>query len=203
MSWQWTKSHYAMLFCMSAIAVFASFALPTSRMGATPLVSSTGCNFRNGEEALAADISEMFLQVELHEADRKYHRFVWSQSPSDPVVFFEFCRVVFCILPIWQVVCSKPWTRSSRMKTMRTPSKRSMTTSMWTICFHPSHQMKLHREPKASCSKSQSEERSMQVGEQLSVRALSPFQNQTEPIAVPSSSQIAIRPQLSSTRRSE
>ncbi|XP_065185823.1 uncharacterized protein LOC135816555 [Sycon ciliatum] len=45
--------------------------------------------------ALAADISEMFLQVELRETDRKYHRFMWSESPQDPVVFFEFCRVVF------------------------------------------------------------------------------------------------------------
>ncbi|XP_065185956.1 uncharacterized protein LOC135816784 [Sycon ciliatum] len=45
--------------------------------------------------ALTADISEMFLQVELRDNDRKYHRFVWSESPHHPLVFFEFCRVVF------------------------------------------------------------------------------------------------------------
>lgn len=52
--------------------------------------------FCHQQIALAADISEMFLQVKLCETDRKYHRFMWSESPQDPVVFFfEFCRVVF------------------------------------------------------------------------------------------------------------
>ena len=45
--------------------------------------------------AVAADVSEMFLQVSLREADRRYHRFLWSKSPNDPAVVYEFCRVVF------------------------------------------------------------------------------------------------------------
>ena len=47
--------------------------------------------------ALAADISEMFLQVQLRDSDRRYHRFVWSKAPEDPLQVFEFCRVVFGI----------------------------------------------------------------------------------------------------------
>ena len=43
--------------------------------------------------ALMADISEMFLQVELAERDRRYHRFLWEVDGRAKV--FEFQRVCF------------------------------------------------------------------------------------------------------------
>ena len=46
--------------------------------------------------ALAADISEMFLQVGLRQADRKFHRFVWQEEPKElEETVFEFKRLVF------------------------------------------------------------------------------------------------------------
>ena len=52
-------------------------------------------HFSNHRIALAADISEIFLRVEPQERDQPYHRFMWRESPQDPTVFFQFCRVVF------------------------------------------------------------------------------------------------------------
>ena len=34
--------------------------------------------------AVAADITEMFLQVSLKPSDRKFHRFLWKESPDSP-----------------------------------------------------------------------------------------------------------------------
>ena len=45
--------------------------------------------------ALAADISEMFLQVKLRPEDRRYHRFLWKKDGN--LVVFEFLRIVFGI----------------------------------------------------------------------------------------------------------
>ncbi|XP_065195851.1 uncharacterized protein LOC135827251 [Sycon ciliatum] len=45
--------------------------------------------------ALAADISEMFLQVRLRPEDRCYHRFLWEKDGN--LVAFEFLRLVFGI----------------------------------------------------------------------------------------------------------
>ena len=47
--------------------------------------------------ALVADITEMFLQVALRPADRKYHRFLWRDSATSATQVLEFCRVVFGI----------------------------------------------------------------------------------------------------------
>ena len=53
-------------------------------------------NFRKHEIALVCDISEMYLQIELFEADRRLHRFLWRnlESDRDPDVY-EFQRLVF------------------------------------------------------------------------------------------------------------
>ena len=53
--------------------------------------------FRRAPVAFSADVSQMFLQVELSEKVRPYHRFLWrdlhrSQEPE----VYEFLR-----LPIW------------------------------------------------------------------------------------------------------
>ena len=52
--------------------------------------------FRRAPVALSADISEMFLQVELQEKDCLYHRFLWrdfdtSRAPD----VYEFQRLLF------------------------------------------------------------------------------------------------------------
>ena len=45
--------------------------------------------------ALVGDISEMFLQIQLQDSDRKYHRFLWRTAPDKEPDVFEFGRVVF------------------------------------------------------------------------------------------------------------
>ena len=45
--------------------------------------------------ALVGDVSEMFLQVGLEKADRRYHRLVWRASDLEPVRTYEFNCVVF------------------------------------------------------------------------------------------------------------
>lgn len=52
--------------------------------------------FRRAPVALSGDISEMFLQVGLHEEDRRYHRFLWRDldSTKDPD-HYEFQRLLF------------------------------------------------------------------------------------------------------------
>ena len=45
--------------------------------------------------ALVGDISEMFLQVGLHEQDRRYHRLLWRPNKDSVVQTYEFNRVVF------------------------------------------------------------------------------------------------------------
>lgn len=52
--------------------------------------------FRRAPVALSADISEMFLQVELQEKDRPYHQFLWRDfdTSREPDVY-EFQRPLF------------------------------------------------------------------------------------------------------------
>jgi len=52
--------------------------------------------FRQVPVALSADISEMFLQVELQDKDRPYHRFLWRdfETSRDPDIY-EFTRLLF------------------------------------------------------------------------------------------------------------
>ena len=52
--------------------------------------------FRRAPVALSADISEMFLQVELQNKDRQYHRFLWRDfdTSRDPDIY-EFTRLLF------------------------------------------------------------------------------------------------------------
>ena len=53
-------------------------------------------HFRRAPVALSADISEMFLQVELQDKDRPYHRFLWRafDTSREPDVY-EFQRLLF------------------------------------------------------------------------------------------------------------
>ena len=45
--------------------------------------------------SLVGDISEMFLQVGIKHEDRRYHRFLWREEPTDEIKIYEFNRVVF------------------------------------------------------------------------------------------------------------
>ncbi|XP_078355671.1 uncharacterized protein LOC144640376 [Oculina patagonica] len=52
--------------------------------------------FRRAPVALSADISEMFLQVELQDKDRPYHRFLWRDfDTSREPETYEFQRLLF------------------------------------------------------------------------------------------------------------
>ena len=52
--------------------------------------------FRRAPVTLSADISEMFLQVDLQEKDRPYHRFLWRDcDPSRELEVYEFRRLLF------------------------------------------------------------------------------------------------------------
>ena len=45
--------------------------------------------------ALVGDISEMFLQIQLRQQDRKYHRFLWRHDPQHEPKVYQFNRIVF------------------------------------------------------------------------------------------------------------
>jgi len=52
--------------------------------------------FRKKRVALVCDIAEMYLQVEMNAADRKYFRFLWRDADSSkPPDIYEFSRLVF------------------------------------------------------------------------------------------------------------
>ena len=43
------------------------------------------------------DVSKMYRAVGLAEEDRDYHRFLWTQKPTDPVIDYQMTRVTFGI----------------------------------------------------------------------------------------------------------
>ena len=52
--------------------------------------------FRAKPVAIVADVAEMYLQIELCETDRKYHRFLWrDMNTSQRPTVYEYQRVVF------------------------------------------------------------------------------------------------------------
>jgi hypothetical protein len=52
--------------------------------------------FRKNPVALVCDIAEMYLQVEIAPADRKYFRFLWRDTNANkPPDIYEFSRIVF------------------------------------------------------------------------------------------------------------
>ena len=51
--------------------------------------------FRRHPVAVACDVSEMYLQVELRAEDRPFHRFLWRKTIEDAPTEYEFQRLVF------------------------------------------------------------------------------------------------------------
>lgn len=51
--------------------------------------------FRSYRVALVADVSRMYRAVRLTDTDRDYHRFVWRESPKDPLKDYRMTRVTF------------------------------------------------------------------------------------------------------------
>ena len=58
-------------------------------------LSDTLLKFRSYPVALNADISKMYREVQLSEADKDLHRFVWREDPSSPVKDYRMTRVTF------------------------------------------------------------------------------------------------------------
>ena len=53
--------------------------------------------FRRYPYVLTTDVSKMYRAVGLAEEDRDYHRFLWRQNPTDPVIDYRMTRVTFGI----------------------------------------------------------------------------------------------------------
>ena len=52
--------------------------------------------FHSKPISLASDISEIYLQIKMHEPDRKYHHFLWRDLDQSKVsVSYEFSSLVF------------------------------------------------------------------------------------------------------------
>ena len=51
--------------------------------------------FRKHPVAFVCDIEEMYLQVNLHENDKPFHRFLWRTDYTQPPDTYEFDRLVF------------------------------------------------------------------------------------------------------------
>ncbi|XP_074662622.1 uncharacterized protein LOC141915116 [Tubulanus polymorphus] len=65
--------------------------------------------FRSGLIAMGADLSQMYLQIEMKPEDPKYHRFLWKNQISGEIEVYEFKRHVFggtyspcCAQYVWQ-----------------------------------------------------------------------------------------------------
>ena len=58
-------------------------------------LSDTLLKFRCYDIALNADISKMYREVKLSEADKDLHRFVWRENPEDPIKDYRMTRVTF------------------------------------------------------------------------------------------------------------
>lgn len=66
----------------------------TLMVGPTPLVDVL-IRFRCHRIALIADISRMYRAILLTEADKDLHRFIWRNSPKEPLQDYRMTRVTF------------------------------------------------------------------------------------------------------------
>ena len=60
-----------------------------------PTLGQILMTFRTYNVALSADISKMYREIELAEADRDLHRFLWRSDPQDPILDYRMRRVTF------------------------------------------------------------------------------------------------------------
>ena len=60
-----------------------------------PTLSNILLKFRNYPIALNADISKMYREVRLAAEDKDLHRFLWRDSPQEPVREYRMTRVTF------------------------------------------------------------------------------------------------------------
>ena len=67
--------------------------------------------FRSHLIALVADVSRMYRAVKLADPDRDYHRFVWRESPKDPLRDYRMTRVTFVVSALSFIanMCVKPY----------------------------------------------------------------------------------------------
>ena len=60
-----------------------------------PTLTEILLKFRTYQIAMNADITKMYREVLLEPADRDLHRFLWRETPSDPLEEYRMCRVTF------------------------------------------------------------------------------------------------------------
>ena len=63
--------------------------------------------FRTYPGAVSADISKMYRAVELAEADRDLHRFLWRANPEDNIQEYRMTRVTFRVSASQYGLCNK------------------------------------------------------------------------------------------------
>ena len=63
--------------------------------------------FRTHRVALTADVSRMYRAIALAASDRDLHRFVWRNTPQNPLKDYRMTRVTFGVSAsrLWQHVC--------------------------------------------------------------------------------------------------
>ena len=60
-----------------------------------PKLDTIHLRFRSYPIAVTGDITKLYREVELCEQDRRLHRFVWRNHPSEPILDYEMTRVTF------------------------------------------------------------------------------------------------------------
>ena len=60
-----------------------------------PKLSNTLLRFRTFPIALNGDITKMFREIKLCQADKDLHRFVWRTTPKDPLLDYRMTRITF------------------------------------------------------------------------------------------------------------
>lgn len=60
-----------------------------------PSLTDVLIRFRMHRIALVADVSRMYRAIELVDHDRDFHRFVWRNNPSAPLMDYRMTRLTF------------------------------------------------------------------------------------------------------------
>lgn len=72
-----------------------------------PDITGILMRFRCKRVALVGDIKKMFLQVRLFDEDKKFHRFLWREDPSQPIRHYQMSVMTFGLAdsPVKAILC--------------------------------------------------------------------------------------------------